>query len=413
MKADRELKLRIKKKKLLDSINGSAQADETKMNHSAKAKRVFRLSRIFVIAICTLIFLFLLFNINYLTPSKMKEHMSAVFANLGSGEGYPYKFSSNEVQAFFPFNSGDNVILTDNELIILNSSAKPVLNYKHSMSNPIAKYSKDRILLYDQGATKAVILNQSGQILSFPNDDKIICADISNSGKSVIATRDSFKKETVRVYSFSGKELMKWEKGSGYIIETAINAGGNSIAIGLVDTENAVQTLDVLSFNVSNAKQKGHVQFQSTALYDLSFINSNDLAVLCNNKVSILNGKCEQKSEMDLPATEHLQLFADRNGHIINIYSLYNNGEYVAEVYNASLKKIFNTQYNNEVRCAYSDGSSICVLFTNKTAQTDMLSGKISYVASLENETMFVLNSRRTIFVCSNSIVEKAKAQKQ
>ena len=413
MKAEKEFKLRIRKKKMMDKIERVNPSVETKMNHSKKTKRFTFFGRIFLIVIFALVLLFLIFNINYLTPSKMKEHMSAVFSDFGSGNGFPYHFSSDKVLDFFDFSSSDKVILTDNDLIILNSSADPVLSYKHSMANPIARYSRDRILLFDQGSTKAVILNQSGQVLAFPNDDKIIYADICDSGESVIATKSAGNQEEVNVYGFSGKKLMSWEKGEGYIVQSTLSANGNILALAILDTENAVETVNVFTFSVSNAKQRGNTKFQSSSLCGLHFINTNDLAVLCNNKVSILNSKCEVKKEMDLPSVENKQLFCDRNGHIINTYSLYNNGKYVVDVYNVGLKKLYSKECEGEVISVNSDGSSLVTLYNNKTVEVNMIGGKVTYMAKTTTDSAFVFSESKTVYTCANGTVEKIKAKKQ
>ncbi|MBE6818629.1 MAG: hypothetical protein E7517_05675 [Ruminococcaceae bacterium] len=413
MKAEKELKLRIQKKKIREKLESAQSVDETSMSRPKKSKRFSLFGRIFLITVFSLILLFLIFNINYLTPSKMKEHMKAVFADFGSGEGYPYRFSSNDVSDCFSFSSGDIAVLTNNDLIILNSSANEVLQYKHSMSNPIAMHSKDRILLYDQGAKKAVILNQSGQVLSFPNDDKIICADISDSGKSIIVTKDAAGKEVMSIYNFSGKKIMSWEKGNGYIIDCCLSANGNLAAVGIVDTEDAVQTIDVITFNVSNAKQKGSIQFKSVSLYDITFIRSSDLAVLCNNKINILDARCQLKNDVDLPSTVNKQLFCDDNAHIINAYSLYNNGKYIVDVYNTSLKKVDSKEYDGEILQVNSDGSSIVTLFSNRVAQVNMIGGKVTYRASFSIDPTFVVSKSKVVYGCSNGTIEKVRSVKQ
>ena len=413
MKADKELKLRGKKKKFLEKIESPEVNDETKIPKSKRKKKLGLFAKIFIIAVLCLSFLFIIFNINYLTPSKMKEHMNAVFANFGRGDGYPYRFSSNSILSFQSFNLGDKIILTDSDLIILNSSANPVLTYKHSMSNPIIKVSRDRILLFDQGSTKAVVLTQSGQVLSFPNDNKIICADISDSGKSVIVTKTSKNKEEVNVYSFSGKKIMNWEKGDGYILDVSLNSGGSLLGVALVDTEDAVETINIAMFNVSNAKQKGYYQIKSSAFYDLAFLNTNDLSVLCSNKIFVLNAKGELKAESELPGATNLQLFSDKNGHIINAYSQFNNGEYIVDVYNASLEKIYSKQCENEIIRVHSDGSSLVCLYSNHTADVNMLKGKVTYTATFDMEPELILCNSRQVFGCANGLVQKVKAVKQ
>lgn len=412
MKADKKLKLRVSKKKIQDRLDYQGSA-ETKMGRSRRSKKAGRIGQIISVILLSVVFLFCVLNLNYLTPSKMKEHMSAVFADMGKGEGFPYKFSANEVRDFFSFNGSDYVVLTNSELIILNCSAKPVLTYQHSMSNPIAKYSSDRILLYDQGSTKAVILNQSGRVLSFPNDDKIICADISGSGKSVIATNTSGQKQTVNVYSSAGKKLMSWSKGSGYIIDTALNSSGSMLAVGLIDTVDAVETVTVLSFSVSTAEQKGHTEFKDTSLYDLTYSSSNDLLVLCNNKISVLNTKCAVKKEAELPSMNNVQLFADRNGHIINVYSKYNNGTYTADVYNSALKNIYSKECSGEIKRVNCDGTSLSVLFADNHAELNMLGGKVTYSAKCDTEGSLILSKGKAVYICSNGLIERVKVSKK
>lgn len=413
MKADKKLKFLVKKNKISQKLGESYANTEEKVYKKAKTKKANIVLKIVGAVIVAAAFLFCIFNVKYLTPSKMKEHISAVFANMGKGEGFPYRFSSNEVLSFFTFNSSDYVVLTKNEVIILNKSAKPVLNYTHNMSNPIIKYSSDRILLYDQGSTKAVILNQSGVLINFVNDEKIVCGDISNSGKSVLAFNTSNHKQVVNAYSHSGKKLMEWEKGSGYIVDTAINQSGNILSVGLIDTVDAVQTISVINFSVSNAEQKGHYELKESVFYDLSFINSNELALICNDKLSVLNSKCVLKKQCELPSVNNTQLFLDKNGHIINVYSLYNNGKFQVDVYNSDLKKIYEKTCQKEVSFVSSEANFLSVLYSDNSADVNTIGGKVTYRAQFDNDFSFVLSKGKTVFACSSGLIEKVKAVKQ
>ena len=413
MKADKKLKYIVQKNKISQKLNEGYENTEAKVYKRTKTLKTNIVFRILGTIIICLAFLFCIFNVKYLTPAKMKEHMSAVFANSGKGDGFPYRFSSNEVLNYFTFNSSDYVILTRNEVIILNKSAKPVLNYTHNMSNPIIKYSSDRILLYDQGSTKAVILNQSGVLINFNNDEKIICGDISNSGKSVLAFNTDNHKQIVNAYSHSGKKLMKWEKGSGYIVDTAINQGGNLLSVALIDTVDAVQTISVINFSVSNAEQKGHFELKESVFYDLSFINSNELALICNNSIAVLNSRCTLKKQCDLPSENNTQLFLDKNGHFVNVYSLYNNRNYQLDVYNSALKKIYEKSCQKEVSYVSSEADTLAVLYSDNSVDINTIRGKITYSVQLDNDFSFVLSKGKNIYACSSGLIEKVKAVKQ
>ena len=413
MKADKRLKLRGKRKKIVDKINASNTRSETKSAYSAHPKKRKIFFRVLFSVLAISLFLFLVLNINYLTPGKMKEHIGAVFADTGHGAGFPYRFSSNEIKDFSSFYSNDIVILTDSDLMILNRSAKPVLTYKHSMSNPIMKCSRDRILLYDQGASKAVILNQKGVVIDFPVDAKIICADICNNGKTAIVTRNDSKKEFLNVYAYSGKRIMNWQKGAGYIIDTTLSENGNYVGVAILDTEDAVQTVTILNFTVSNAKQKGNTKIKSSTFYGMDFLSSNDLAVLCDNKIFVFNSKCEGKKDLEINASNSLQLYTDNRGQIIHTYSLFNNGTYSVDVYNSNLKKIYSKECKQDIITTGSDGKSIYVLYTNKNVELNMIGGKVTYLAKPDNLGSFAAIKGKNIYVCSNGCIEKVKAKKQ
>lgn len=410
MKPDKELKLRINKKEILDKIENISNSNKTIKNNKNKKNKGRRIWQAVLAFVLCFVFLFCIFNINYLTPSKMKERLGAIFANMGHGDGYPYSFISDEVLDFFEFSNKDHAILTNTTLYILNSSAKTVLDFPHAMSNPIAKTSSDRILLFDQGGTKAYVLNQSGKLLTFTNEDKIICGNISNSGKSVLVTKGAGQQQIVNVYSRSGKKIMEWKKGAGYILDIALNSSGNLLSVALVDTEDAVQTITVLTFNVSSAQQRGHREFSASTLYGINYINNNDLALLCNNKISILNSKCELKRETDLPSTNNYQLFIDKNGHVINLYSKYNDGNFTVDVYNVALKNIYKKECKGEVKKVSSDGKSICVLYSNNTAHVNMIGGKITYVAKAGGDLSLITNKRRNVYICTGGTVLREKA---
>lgn len=412
MKADKRLKLRGKRKMFVEKMDASYAPDALSTNPTRKKKKNLVL-KIFFSVIAVLLFMFLITNINYLTPGKMREHLGAVFADMGSGEGFPYRFSSDEIIDFSRFYTSDVAVLTDNDVIVLNRRAKPVMTYKHSMSNPIMKCSRDRILLFDQGASKAVILNQKGVVLEFPNDDNIICADICDNGKTALVTRNDSKKEILNVYAFSGKKIMTWQKGEGYIIDTALSANGNSVGVALLDTEDAVQTVSIINFTVSSAKQKGNTSIKSSTFYAMDYIGSSDISVLCNNKVFILNSKCEIKKDLDIPAANSLQLYTDTRGQIIHTYSQFNNGTYTVDVYNSRLDKIYSKECKQDIITTGSDGKSIYVLYTNKNVELNMIGGKVTYLAKPENLGSFAAIKGKNIYVCSNGCVEKVKAKKQ
>ena len=410
MKPDKELKIKINKKELLDKIDNLSNSNKILGNNKSKKNKARRIWQAVISVILCFVFLFCIFNINYLTPSKMKERIGAIFADMGHGDGYPYSFISDEVLDFFEFSTKDHAILTNTTIYIINSSAKTVLDFPHAMSNPIAKVSSDRVLLFDQGGTKAYVLNQSGKLLTFTNEDKIICGHISNSGKSVLVTKGAGQQQIVNVYSRSGKKIMEWKKGAGYILDIALNSSGNLLSVALVDTDDAVQTITVLTFNVSSAQQRGHREFTASTLYGINYINNNDLVLLCNNKISVLNSKCEQKREVDLPSTNNYQLFIDKKGQVINLYSQYNDGNFTVDVYNAALKNIYKKNCKGEVKKVSSDGKSICVLYSNNTAHINMIGGKITYVASAGGDLSMITNKRKIVYFCSGGTVSREKA---
>ena len=410
MKADKKLKLKVRKSQIKDSIDAAYAASSERFYRPEKVKKAKKTGSTVLAVILCFALLFCIFNINYLTPYKMKEHLGAIFSDFGKGEGFPYRFTSNEVLDFFAFNSKDYVVLTNSELIILNKSATPVLTYHHSMSNPIAKYSRDRILLIDQGGTKAVVLNQSGQLISFPIKGKLVCGTISDSGRTAIVQNISSQEQDVSVYSNRGKELMSWKKGSGYMIDVTLNNTGSLLCVGMVDTVGAVKTTNILNFNVGNAKQISHTVLKDTILYSVRFLNANHIAVLSKKNITILNTKCVVVKETDLPAENSSILRISDNGYILNVYSLYNNGRYTVDVYNGALKTLYSGELEGEIKNAYVNTRSIVILFEDNHAVMNSFNSKKEWTASVEYDSLYLCAKDRNIYFCSNGVVNKVKA---
>lgn len=409
----------LKAEKMLNKrVNDRIKADEKyenyKRNRAKRRKRAAFLRRVTAVVLASVIFLFCIFNLNYLTPAKMTEHFKAVFADSGRGKGFPYKFDTKDVLNFSSFADKDFAVLTEDTLLILNHTAKPVLRFTHAMANPIIKYSMDRILLYDQGGTKAYILNQSGKVLTFSIKNNIVCADISNNGKTVIVTDSTSKlKKDVTVYARNGKKTFKWTNGSGYIIDSAMNSDGSILALGLIDTVDAEETSTVLSFNLKTAQQKGHRQYKGSSLCSISFIGSSDIALMCSDKIAVLNSKCELKAENELPSANNYQLFCDKRGHIINLYSPYNNGKYIVDVYDSSLKNIYEKNCSSEVLRVYSDGSSLATLYRADKVELNMIGGKVTYSAKYSSDYYLLSCKRKNVYLCGNGVITKLKVKKQ
>ncbi len=407
-KSEKKMQRIVKKREIEDK-----KYEQYKKNRSKRKKRTAIMSRIFLLILVLILFIFCVTNLNYLTPGKIGERFGAIFADMGSGDGFPHTFDSGNILSFDKFNDKDYVVLTNTKIIILNSSCKEVLNYTHGMANPIMHTSIDRILLYDQGGNELFVINQKGVLLDVPVSDDIICADICKDGKFIVALNSDTLKKTVNVYSRKGGKVFTWMSGSGYIVDVGLNDGGSLAAVGIIDTDGAVSESEIHTFSVSSAEQKGSYVFSGSLITDTAFGSANNVIVMLNDKIAKLNAKCALNKEMDLPSHNNYQLYMDASGNIINLYSLYNNSDYKIDVYNSSLKLKYTKECGGNVLWTYSDGGSIAVLYNENRVEINKIGGKVTYSAQLSDDFEKIICKNNTAYLCRNGYLEKVKVKRQ
>lgn len=356
--------------------------------------------------------IFCICNISYLTPSRLPERIKALNANSGKGSGFPYSYNTTYLVSICSFGSNNTALLNKDTLVLLNGSAKPVLSYAHTMAAPNMCISADRILLYDMGAKRVELLNQSGMLYNLSTNYPVVCADISlNSDKFVVVTSKTGQTKVVSVYSRKNKKVFSWSSGSGYVIDAAISPNGRNLAVAIIDTENAVAVSTVICFDILSGEQKSRTKYEDTSVYDISFVNNKSVAVMSDKSLSVKTVNNKDIYSVNFKASVNYQLYSDSKGNIIYLYSLYNSGDYYLDVYSNKGKKLIKKKIQKPV-WSYSDSGTVAVLQENNELSVFTPNSQTEYRATVgSNSKRFSLKGK-TVFVADSGEIKKVSLKK-
>ena len=396
----------------VSSSSASAKKPVKKSGGEMKVKKKNIITLAAVIAL-TVVFVFCLCNISYLTPSRLPERIKAISANSGSGEGFPYGYDSTGLKSFSTFSGNDLILLNDRDLTVLNRSARPVLAYSHEMAKPILKTSADRILLYDLSSKRIDVLNQSGVLYQTETDYPIICADISqNSDRYVVAVNESGQTKNVYVYSRKNKKIFTWSSGSGYIVDVAISANGAYVAVGMVNTSNAEPYSTVICFDTSSGKQRSQKKLEGTTIYSVDFVTNGNVCSLSSNSVNVTNIKGKKIFSLSLNASTNYQLYTDKSGNIVNLYSAYNSGDYYLDVYSSAGKKKLSYQIGKPL-WSYSDGSNVVVLQGDNKAVMFSVSRQDRYSCEFDSSASRIALRGKSVYLVQSGKIVKMSVKRE
>lgn len=111
-----------------------------------------------------------------------------------------------------------------------DSSGIKMIEEDSGCNDPVMVPSNKYMLLYDLGGTGYSIYNQLTRVISRSADNKIIAADMSDTGAYILVTRSRETKYVVEVYNSAFNKTMSIYK-ENYVLDSAISKDGSLVLI--------------------------------------------------------------------------------------------------------------------------------------------------------------------------------------
>ena len=376
---------------------------EKKKRQKNKKRAVLRSVLIGVLVLVLLLFSGLYVAANTFGSIPL-SNVADVFTSFSVRDGstFPYTVDANSVVRMAALGSGAAVLRTD-KLDILTKSGSILQTVQHTYTMPAMDVFGGRVLLYDRGSTRYMLLSKTKVLYSGEADGKILTASVAQDGWYAIAVGAEGDKSILTVYKSSGAKQFQYKCVSEYVTDIAFTRKG--VAVTAAGVKGAEAYSRLLLLDLKKAEPAASLDYAGTSLFH---VHSNTLStVACSSSVlSIIGHDGERKPDVTF-GSDTLQYFcADENGRATLVLLTYGN-EHASRL--LGLQKNGETAFEadcGEKLQAASRSASYTGVLTDNAVLTYNNSGSLVGTLTLTRSARDICLSGRNVLVLFNDCID-------
>ena len=339
------------------------------------------------------------------TFSTIGDSIRTSLAGIGSGDGYPYSMNGIKIGDAGITNS-DLVLLYDDTVKVLDSTAKEISNITHKYDHPVMSSNSGRVLLYDEGGTTFRVQSKTRVLYEKELDHIIFTGAVGKEGSVAVATTAKDAESMLTVYDSKEKEVFAWKCAKEHIISCDVSDNGKLFAVSVIGVDNGSVYSKVYIFNKRKTEPQAVFEYKESSVSSVQFLSNETLFVLGNNVCEIINGN-EVKEKVDVSVNTPSRLYISDNNTAVLVLSKYSSTtQKIIKVYNKSGKELFSQEINGLVKSVSTDGKYVSVL-TDENIQIFNSKGEMVGSANVNTDAEKVIVSSRNTYVYSLDKIER------
>ena len=298
-------------------------------------------------------------------------------------------------------------VLTDSSYTVYDTSNKST-NYTfiHGYAVPLIRTAGSYTCLYDQGGYRLRLDTNNDNEYEQTLDNRILCADVSNSGTVICATVGDNSKSKITVFSKSLKKYLEYDVSQGYVTRVAIDSSGKRCAFVAVNTKDANLISTVYTININNDKPIMEFELSSANVIDLKYSNTN-LYVVCDNGVSIIKNQKTIENVFDNQNLFTVNYSYTKNNKLVYVYSEYiqsveNNVAVITP--NGKIKLSFNI--DGKVKNVNTFSSDLSILLDDKICTYSLSNGELKSIIDCDSSVNSIVRMGSKIYLQRQQIIE-------
>lgn len=378
---------------------------KNKKNREVSLKTAKTLKVIAAVIVVLLLIIIAAAQFGGVTFSTMSDYISAAISGIGSGDGYPYSVSGVNIYDMGVTNS-DLVLVYDDSVKVLDSTAKEISVLGHSFDHPAADFNSGRILLYDSGDKNFRVQSKTRILYEKQLDYMILTGAMGKDGSAAIASRADGAESMLTVYDSRCREMFVWKCAKEHIVSCDISDNGKNYAVSVMGVENGTVYSKVYIFNKKNTEPTGSFEYTDSAVSSVKFLSNNTLMVVGNNVCEVIENNAV-KEKIDVSVNTPSRLFVSDSGTAVLVLSKYSSTtQKIVKVYDKSGTEVFSCEVNGLVKSVASDGKYVAVL-TGSNVQIFNRKGEMCGSADVNGDAESVAVSSRNTYVYSSDKIDK------
>lgn len=385
---------------------------QVEKQNQAKQKRKNRLDKLALlgkIALTAVVVLSLLFvaarALGNVTFTKAVDYISQSVSNLKPGPGYPLSVGSDKVNGMDTL--GDCVVLLEDErVILLNSTAKEIAEYHHSYSKPLLNTANGRLLLCDRVTGRFFVADRNDVIEEGELEEEIYCSAIGKKGNIAFSLSSENSASVLRIYSPSYEKLFDFKCAQEYIIGISFSPSGKYIAAIGIGASNASSYSKLYIIDINKKEVFSEFTFEGKNLNSVFYSGKDTVIAVAESSYSIIKNN-KDKTDVDFGYNTISRFAADESGNFAVVLSKYGSiGSGAVALLNSLGEEIFSADVNAKIESVDFDGSVLSIYDSNDYLRCYNKRGKLLSETELEiSAQKQVVNGKYCYALCYGELV--------
>lgn len=323
----------------------------------AKIMSLIKLVMVFVVLVLVLFLLVRILRDHFQTDSNL--------SGLSTNNEIAASIEGDSVLDMQALNSGI-VVLTNNNLLFLDSSGSLVRNSEHNFDSPAISVGKSNVLLYDRSHTNYKIEKRTGTIYEGETDKTIICGSITPRNGYALATRAEDATSQLLVYNSNFKEKFRWTCAGEHIVDIDLADNNKQAAVAVLGSKDAVLYSKVHLFNFRYAERFAVFDFDDDSVFSVKYTGRNRAVVYAPSGVYLLSGE-EKEQMIDLKSFDPRYIDYSENNRSAFISTKY--GSYYANdlyAFDKKAKELFTLPIHENIKGLSASASGVSLMLNDR-----------------------------------------------
>ena len=333
--------------------------------------------RLLLVALLLVLGLLLWKNWDSLNPGSVWDWLTIQVTGGVKGAGYPYALEGSSVLSVAP--SGKQLaLLTDNALLLLNSTAGETARRPHAFAAPLMDTAGEYILLTESGGKRLRLETVHKTELELTAENDLVTAAVCETGSfaAVIRGTGSHMSEVV-VYTKTGRERYRWYSSELLVTGVALSADGTQMAVcGITAAEGACESR-LLIFQVGDASaQPLRFSGRELMLCAVRYADADTVVAVGDEALWTVRPEMGEKTEISYTSQQLVQ-FAVGDGRITTVTSgLGSTAGGLLTVRDRTGEVLYEETFSESFRDLSASETGVCLLTDRSLYVLDREGGK-------------------------------------
>lgn len=360
------------------------QQELKKQKNKQTMQKLVLAAKIFLAVVVVLSLLFVAArSLGNVTFSKAADYISQSISNLKPGDGYPIEVGSGKVKDMQSM--GDCVaVLRDDNVMMLNSTAKKLADYTHSYSKPVMSVCSGRMLLTDRTTGRYFIADSSDILHDDELNTEIYCAVMGKKGNYAFACGAEDASSVVKVYGSDYNQKFTFKCVAEYIIDVSLSSDGKQLACIGLGAEKAALYSKIYIIDINEQKVVNEFRLDGKNLSNVFFSSKNTVIAVGETSYFVIeDGK--DKREISFGSNTIASFTPFENGNFSIVLTKYGSiGSGVVALFDSKGEEKFTVELGSDVECISYDGKTVCLVDSDNVLYSYNSSGKLVGETQLE-----------------------------